>query len=123
ASLLSRPTFASPARPWIDVGCVPVSEKGARNAHHYGAPRSTKMGTIPSPWRYDAMTLDALRSPNLRLPWISHFASSRCAFKRLVFCQSQSILRRLLECTPDGGQIAGWELTGTCRASKDGSHG
>src|SRR5262249_20640555 len=27
-----------------------------------------------------------------------------------------------LECTPDGGQIAGWELTGTCRASKDGSH-
>src|SRR5262245_45031806 len=28
-----------------------------------------------------------------------------------------------LECTPDGGQIAGWELTGTCRASKDGSHG
>jgi IstB-like ATP binding protein len=23
----------------------------------------------------------------------------------------------------DGGQIAGWELTGTCRASKDGSHG
>src|SRR5215510_7694867 len=53
ASLLSRPTFASPARPWIDVGCVPVSEKGARNAHHYGAPRSMKMGTIPSPWRYD----------------------------------------------------------------------
>src|SRR5215831_8024871 len=89
ASLLSRPTFASPARPWIDVGCVPVSEKGARNAHHYGAPRSMKMGTIPSPWRYDAMTLDALRSPNLRLPSISHFASSRCAFKRLVFCQSQ----------------------------------
>ena len=79
ASLLSRPTFASPARPWIDVGCVPVSEKGARNAHHYGAPRSMKMGTIPSPWRYDAMTLDALRSPNLRLPSISHFASPRCA--------------------------------------------
>src|SRR5262245_3351887 len=28
-----------------------------------------------------------------------------------------------MECAPDGGQIAGWELTGTCRASKDGSHG
>src|SRR6516225_918990 len=59
-----------------------------------------KMGTIASPWHYDAMTLDALRSPNLRLPSISHFASSRCAFKRLVFCQSQSILRRLSLGTP-----------------------
>src|SRR6516162_10252008 len=41
----------------------------------------------------------------------------RCRSKRA------NIIGLGLECTPDGGQIAGWELTGTCRASKDGSHG
>jgi hypothetical protein len=50
-----------------------------------GAPRPMKMRTTPSPWRYDAAALDALRSPNLRLPTIAHFASSCRAFKRRGF--------------------------------------
>jgi hypothetical protein len=31
--------------------------------------------------------------------------------------------RRQMECAPDGGQIAGWELTGAVGLSEDGSHG
>ena len=41
-----------------------------------GAPRSMKMGTTRSPWRYDAAIRHALQSANLRLPAILHYASS-----------------------------------------------
>jgi hypothetical protein len=43
---------------------------------------------------------------------------------RLLFA-AQSKLRqtRALECAPDGGQIAGWELTGAAGLSEDESHG
>jgi hypothetical protein len=41
-----------------------------------GAPRSMKVGTTRSPWRYDAAIRHALQSANLRLPAILHYASS-----------------------------------------------
>ena len=41
-----------------------------------GAPRSMKMGTTRSPWRYDAAIRHALQSANLRRPAILHYASS-----------------------------------------------
>jgi hypothetical protein len=34
-----------------------------------------------------------------------------------------SIFGRNLECAPDGGQFAGWELTGAAGLSEDESHG
>src|SRR5262249_10404734 len=40
-----------------------------------GAPRSMKMGTTASPWRYDAAARHALQSVNLRRPAILHYAS------------------------------------------------
>ena len=40
-----------------------------------GAPRSMKMGTIRSPWRYDAAARHALQSANLRRPAILRAAS------------------------------------------------
>ncbi len=42
--------------------------------HTNGAPRPMKMGTIVSPWRYDAGTCSALRSSKLRCVTIAHFA-------------------------------------------------
>jgi hypothetical protein len=41
-----------------------------------GAPRSMKVGTTRSPWRYDAAIRHALQSANLRRPAILHYASS-----------------------------------------------
>ena len=41
-----------------------------------GAPRPMKMGTIASPWRYDAAAGDALQSARLRCSTIPHYASS-----------------------------------------------
>jgi hypothetical protein len=38
-------------------------------------------------------------------------------------CQTASKFDRALECAPDGGQIAGWELTGVAGLSEDESHG
>ena len=46
-----------------------------RNPRCTGAPRSTKMGTIRSPWRYDAVARHALQSALLRRPAISSYAS------------------------------------------------
>jgi hypothetical protein len=40
--------------------------RGVRSFDRSGAPRSMKMGTIASPWRYDVTTEEALRSANLR---------------------------------------------------------
>src|SRR5689334_1747835 len=39
-----------------------------------GAPRPTKMGTIVSPWRYDAVARHSPQSANLRRPAILHCA-------------------------------------------------
>jgi len=45
-----------------------------------GAPRPMKMGTIASPWRYDAATADALRSDNQRRTAILPYASRAAVF-------------------------------------------
>ena len=37
--------------------------------------------------------------------------------------QYGSMPERRLECAPDGGQFAGWELTGAAGLSEDESHG
>ena len=39
-----------------------------------------KMGTIRSPWRYDAAARHALQSASLRRPAILHYASGAAAF-------------------------------------------
>src|SRR5262249_35207362 len=48
-----------------------------------GAPRPMKMGTIVSPWRYDAAAAQAIRPDNLRGTSILRYAA-RPAFSR--FC-------------------------------------
>jgi hypothetical protein len=40
-----------------------------------GAPWSTKMGNIRSPWRYDAGAYDAINPERIRLPAIARCAS------------------------------------------------
>jgi len=50
--------------------------RSASIAYRSGAPRSMKMGTTRSPWRYDAAIRHALQSANLRRPAILHYASS-----------------------------------------------
>jgi hypothetical protein len=45
-----------------------------QNKKKTGAPRSMKMGTIASPWRYDAGAHHALQSANLRRPAILRYA-------------------------------------------------
>lgn len=40
----------------------------------FGAPRSMKMGTIPSPRRYDVAAEQALQSPNLQGPAILRYS-------------------------------------------------
>jgi hypothetical protein len=47
-----------------------------------------KMGTIPSPWRYDAAAHHALQSANMRRPAILHYAQ-----RTAVFPTSQGGLR------------------------------
>ena len=42
SALLSRPIFASPARPWANMDCVPGYKKGAENLRHYGAPEEIR---------------------------------------------------------------------------------
>jgi hypothetical protein len=37
-------------------------------------------------------------------------------------CQTASKFDPVLECTPVGGHLAGWELTGTAGLSEDESH-
>jgi hypothetical protein len=39
-----------------------------------GAPQPMKMGTIASPWRYDAGLRSSLQSSSLRRPAMLHFA-------------------------------------------------
>jgi hypothetical protein len=47
---------------------------GVNSVYRSGAPRSMKMGTTASPWRYDAGASHALHPTNLRGPAILHFA-------------------------------------------------
>jgi hypothetical protein len=49
--------------------------RGRNRAGSYsGAPRPMKLGTIASPWRYDAPAHSALQSANLRRPAILRYA-------------------------------------------------
>jgi hypothetical protein len=41
-----------------------------------GAPRPMKMGTIASPWHYDAGACGALQPLKLRRPWIACYTKS-----------------------------------------------
>jgi hypothetical protein len=50
----------------------------------FGAPRSMKMGTIASPWRYDAETCGALQSAILRRPSILRYASGTIAISSFI---------------------------------------
>jgi hypothetical protein len=51
------------------VGKIAVTETAN------GAPQPMKMGTIVSPWRYDAAVRHSLQSANLRRPTISRYGS------------------------------------------------
>ena len=53
----------------------PPYRRQFRAKSNSGAPRSMKMGTIPSLWPYDAAARDALQSANLRRPAILYCAS------------------------------------------------
>ncbi|MGA2842483.1 MAG: hypothetical protein ABSG18_20410, partial [Steroidobacteraceae bacterium] len=57
-------------------------------------------------------------SRNIRL-WTDDSLNQKCAWmaKFVIFFLAQ------MECAPDGGQIAGWELTGATGLSEDESHG
>jgi hypothetical protein len=46
-----------------------------RAKSYSGAPRPMKMGTTPSPWRYDAAACRALQSAKLRYPATLHYPS------------------------------------------------
>jgi hypothetical protein len=46
----------------------------------HGAPRSMKLGTTRSPWRYDAVARHTLQSVKLRRPAILHYASWAAVF-------------------------------------------
>jgi hypothetical protein len=58
------------------IGSVLSAESAASGADcvfRSGAPRSMKMGTTPSPWRYDAAACHALQSVALRRPAILRY--------------------------------------------------
>jgi hypothetical protein len=66
AIMLSLSTFLG-----IGVGSsVKTTDFGGDSVFRSGAPRPTKMGTIASPWRYDAAARHALQSEILRRPAI-----------------------------------------------------
>jgi hypothetical protein len=58
-----------------------ASRKRCRRKSYNGAPRPMKMGTIVSPWRYDAIADDALRPTNLRWPAIFRYVSWAAVFR------------------------------------------
>ena len=45
----------------------------------FGAPQPMKMGTIASPWRYDAAVRRALQSPDLRHPAVLRYVLAGAA--------------------------------------------
>src|SRR5215467_11792806 len=53
---------------------------GANSVFQRGAPRSMKMGTIRSRWRYDATARHELRSLSLRRPAMLSYALRAAAF-------------------------------------------
>src|SRR5258708_28102853 len=55
--------------PWLLPGGI-----GVRKWEGSGAPRSMKMGTILSPWHYDAGARHAFQSAKLRRPAMLHYA-------------------------------------------------
>jgi hypothetical protein len=66
-SVLLRALVAASSGKMAGLEC-PVS-------HESGAPRPMKMGTIASPWRYDAAIRHALKWASLRCSAIQHYAS------------------------------------------------
>jgi hypothetical protein len=81
-----------------------------RAVSYIGAPRSTKMGTTRSPYRYDAAAIGAQFKPTTRLPTTSHCdgafiapAISRevmpaCVFPRAASCKFAHRCDRLNSC-------------------------
>jgi hypothetical protein len=63
-----------------DLRAIVVTERSRighiwrRCVYRSGAPRSMKMGTTASPWRYDAAARHTLQSVNLRRPAILQYA-------------------------------------------------
>jgi len=53
---------------------------GCGSVFRTGAPRSMKLGTIRSPWHYDAAARHALQSVNLRRPAPLHYTSRAAVF-------------------------------------------
>src|SRR5712692_5240875 len=60
------------------VGAKPRRRNRAKS--YSGAPRSTKTGTILSPWPFDAAACHALQPAMLRQPAILHYASRAAIF-------------------------------------------
>ena len=59
---------------WADAIAWTFDRIDAQRIEIIGAPRSMKMGTIRSPYRYDAAVCHALQSVTLRRPAIVHYA-------------------------------------------------
>ena len=61
----------------------------------------------------------AIRTTKLCVDAFKAIASMIGSLATTVHCQ----IRSPVECAPDGGQFAGWELTGAAGLSEDESHG
>jgi hypothetical protein len=66
---------------------------GVRRPVLGGAPRSTKMGTIRSPWHYDAGARHPFQSAKLRRPAMLHYALVSCCLPGVT---GRSVTLRLL---------------------------
>jgi hypothetical protein len=53
---------------------------GVDGVFRSGVPRSTKMGNIASPWRYDAEACSSLQSSRLRRPAMLHYLLGRSLY-------------------------------------------
>jgi hypothetical protein len=63
------------------MACVArAADFGVDGVFRSGAPRPMKMGTIASPWRYDAIIDYTLQPTNLRWPAILRYASWAAVF-------------------------------------------
>jgi hypothetical protein len=79
------------------VGTLKYNDSGrlCEKCRMNGAPRPMKMGTIVSPWRYDAAAGCALQSANLRRPAILHYAS-RAIARRVRAMASNPVVTRMV---------------------------
>jgi hypothetical protein len=65
---------------WADAIAWTFDRIDAQRTEIIGAPRSMKMGTIVSLWRYDSGACHALQSANLRQPTILRYAPWAAVF-------------------------------------------